>query len=853
VDWRIFENPFLNLEDIYIPVEEFEDPGAFPKLLEGMQEALIDNVWGQSSIEDRQGRNQRVKTAWKTYDETDRRLHPDAKESPSTAVARSALTASVGPRHLRQWSVWRGEHEHGMALFVLGANYELAVWNRPVAVERDESTQIRNLLKTTLTGFVDPYFSQSIPSDSRGKDFQYRIVNHIEHHEAELLSADEYFGFDDLLSLEHFIVGNFDEHGIFTGRVRAFGEDFENVRFVPSEPPPLTDPGHVGPFSFCVGTFEQEAIKSTHPAEQHQALKAKAEQYGGLAIYRDGIRVMPYGRPDSDYFGMEERRSLHAGRWFWSHRRSFGRVAVSRGENHNLRDKAGREGLIDNRARRELRNLVVNLLRWTAQKYFGSDSNIRNRHVPEIKARNELARAAEEKAGKRRSTVFGQALRANTAPLDAALLNAQVVGDALKQIVEARAVSDLPEMDDRVNDLLATKTELRLPPRPAKLGKLEDTYRDYRERYNSLVSTISTIRERWSAAVEALGTRDPEDAARTALARHQKFLNDKIRSWHEKLKDLLAREHSRYAFEVDRDRARYYAEASPLLEKLREGELRVGEVLIGLETIRENLYAELAAHYGSYQRALEQLSDKIDIDAALVWSSERRAELEKRVEQLYALAQLGITVEIIHHELNELDSEVEKGLRRLPKQVQEHDEYQRALSAHHALMERLRFLAPLKLSGNRLKEEITGREIYVHLKYFFDLQIKARLVQFSATPAFRELKLTEHRARIYPVFTNLVNNALYWVARSQNREICLDFRDGAVIVADSGPGVDPDDLEHLFELFFTKRVEGRGVGLYLCRVNLEMGNHRIEYALEENLRVLNGANFCIYFSGLKNG
>ena len=70
------------------------------------------------------------------------------------------------------------------------------------------------------------------------------------------------------------------------------------------------------------------------------------------------------------------------------------------------------------------------------------------------------------------------------------------------------------------------------------------------------------------------------------------------------------------------------------------------------------------------------------------------------------------------------------------------------------------------------------------------------------------------------------------------------------MVADSGPGVDEDDLKHLFTLFFTRKVRGgRGVGLYLCRANLAAGGHKIEYATEDKYRLLPGANFVIDFTG----
>jgi signal transduction histidine kinase len=51
-------------------------------------------------------------------------------------------------------------------------------------------------------------------------------------------------------------------------------------------------------------------------------------------------------------------------------------------------------------------------------------------------------------------------------------------------------------------------------------------------------------------------------------------------------------------------------------------------------------------------------------------------------------------------------------------------------------------------------------------------------------------------------------------------------------------------------LFFTRRVRGRGVGLYLCRQTLAAGGHKIEYVSDVALKRLPGANFVIT---LRNG
>jgi signal transduction histidine kinase len=95
-----------------------------------------------------------------------------------------------------------------------------------------------------------------------------------------------------------------------------------------------------------------------------------------------------------------------------------------------------------------------------------------------------------------------------------------------------------------------------------------------------------------------------------------------------------------------------------------------------------------------------------------------------------------------------------------------------------------------------------------------------------------------------------VNNAIYWVSQTAERRIVLDFRNGLAIISDSGPGIDPEDVPRLFEIFFSRRRTGRGVGLYLSRTNLAVAGHKIRYASGDDPTVLAGANFVIDFKGV---
>ncbi|MCS0254472.1 ATP-binding protein, partial [Vibrio alginolyticus] len=79
----------------------------------------------------------------------------------------------------------------------------------------------------------------------------------------------------------------------------------------------------------------------------------------------------------------------------------------------------------------------------------------------------------------------------------------------------------------------------------------------------------------------------------------------------------------------------------------------------------------------------------------------------------------------------------------------------------------------------------------------------------------------------------------------------IDLVDNVVVVSDSGPGVDADDIPMLFSLFFSRKQRGgRGVGLYLSRQNLRSSGHMINYASDKKYKLLKGANFIIEFKGI---
>ena len=54
-----------------------------------------------------------------------------------------------------------------------------------------------------------------------------------------------------------------------------------------------------------------------------------------------------------------------------------------------------------------------------------------------------------------------------------------------------------------------------------------------------------------------------------------------------------------------------------------------------------------------------------------------------------------------------------------------------------------------------------------------------------------------------------------------------DSRDILISVRDSGPGIDPKDIDRIFDRFFTTKSNGMGMGLSICRSIVEAHNGRL--------------------------
>ena len=219
IDWRLFENPYLYLEDVRVPVAEFDVKGDLAGRLPELRHALLENLTGS---EDDPLRASRIADAWRAFDQLAERQSSVGTISQSI---RQALESRIlNEAFLADWPVWKGSRPTGTALMMSELNSALLAWTlEGEAAAREDAGSIRDSLVRTLTGFSDPY--------AAGADnaMDYAVVNHTRQGDVTVVAREDGYGLDFLRTLDHCFEGEVDDIGIFRGRVRAFGRDLGEV------------------------------------------------------------------------------------------------------------------------------------------------------------------------------------------------------------------------------------------------------------------------------------------------------------------------------------------------------------------------------------------------------------------------------------------------------------------------------------------------------------------------------------------------------------------------------------------------------------------------------------------------
>ena len=113
---------------------------------------------------------------------------------------------------------------------------------------------------------------------------------------------------------------------------------------IPMFVPPEID-YRCGDFKFHFYVFDfARGIDGRYVLTQREKDQLKEHR---VYLYRDDVRVYPYGDPDDDWLNIDVTRGIGRAGNFFSNDQLIGWIDITRKENPNLRDKTNREGLIE--------------------------------------------------------------------------------------------------------------------------------------------------------------------------------------------------------------------------------------------------------------------------------------------------------------------------------------------------------------------------------------------------------------------------------------------------------------------------------------------------------------------------
>lgn len=684
----------------------------------------------------------------------------------------------------------------------------------------------------------------------------------------DVIEESEFFTPEDFEAADHHISGRFDEYGQFSGTVSVYGAEPQEYQV--AWPAARGRKAGCGPFQFHLAYVQGRQRDSRLDPDMFAQVSAKLARYGGLYIYRDGIRVLPYGSSDFDFLDIEVRRAKSASDAFFSYRRMMGAIQLSRRDNGALREKAGREGFADNIAYREFRQILMAFLWQVAIDFFRESGPLAERYVNQQSELNRLDKARQRRS--RQTRVVRRELSASLENFFELVEGAQP-GRAVAAVIarfDGRIASAVARIDDpsraasevldaevdarRALHDLAAGYELR---RPRGVGltqaqtKLWTAYENERARLEEevFVPALRDVEERIAEATQGYGvTADRRLRFDHAIGVASNRGKEQVRASRRALEDVS--KHVRVeAQRIGRERvAAIDALVQDVLARsarldvagLRDHEFVATRTAFESEVIQaaaehDRLLAGITAQLSSV--AFPNGSGDVDVtfmDEVEALETDLEA-LRARADDDLGLIQLGLAIEVINHEFEGSITAMRRSLRRIKSWADANPAlrapYQDLRASFEHLDGYLRLFTPFHRRLYRSAIEISGSEIETFLRAVFDRKLQTVGVELHATPAFRKHKVVQYPSTLYPVFVNLVDNAIYWLTdyRGEQR-ITLDSTKQGLVVRDSGPGVPERDRAAVFELGFTRKSGGSGYGLYIAREILRREGWDIELA-----------------------
>lgn len=854
VNWTLFSVPGIDLSDIEIPIFE-KDSSDLPTREEiaGLISSALKNA--EEILEMQPLVLEQVRVQLRAFDVDPFKLAEELPTGPDLRIGSGTQ-------------------------FWISPVSELLPEDIDGAGSNDRATSFEKALlgfaNTMTPGHIEP------PIVAKFRDHTTDGLRH------ERIAEDNFFTPDEFQAADHHIQGTFDDLGQFNGSVQVYGKS--PVPHLVHWSNPRGTPTKCGSFRIDFAYVQGNFRESRLPRDDYDRISEKLKKIGGLYIYRDGIRVLPYGDSDFDFLDVELRRNKGSGFYFFSYRRMFGVIEIARKANRSLIEKAGREGFQVNGAYRQFKRILENFLVQTAADFFREGgasiaafeeekSRLSREHILLEKRKKNVAKkrtdltialdeffelvddqffdgavdAALERIGQRASMRPDDTLTYDQLMADEKVARSELLELVRRATVSRpRGVGLTRELSKKWSRYEVERASLQADCFDPAFARLDNLVSDLASKYNISLD----IRKMMGDVLVELGQRELRRAKslRTEVETSSNDLGKRALS--------IAREGLQTVNNTIASTLITFEHTGPdqlSSERLPHTRIRLESLIMDVAEEQTELLARLRDQLKA--AATPETLEGDEMLAAL--ESELEERRERDLESLQ-LAQMGMAIGIVHHEFHAVIRGVRQNVRRLKTWADRNESlrplYEDISRSYSHLDRYLSLFAPLNRRLTQTPVLIRGRDIKKYLGELLGERMHRHNIIFRTSSEFENAQITEHVSVIYPAFVNIVDNAIFWLTESnvgvtgrritKECSVYLDYDGEAFIISDTGPGIQSVDSDVVFESGFSRKPGGSGLGLYITKTLLEQAGY--ELTMDPYKKGV-GATFRIRLPELING
>lgn len=214
--------------------------------------------------------------------------------------------------------------------------------------------------------------------------------------------------------------------------------------------------------------------------------------------------------------------------------------------------------------------------------------------------------------------------------------------------------------------------------------------------------------------------------------------------------------------------------------------------------------------------------------------------LEESLSFSERLASLGCGIELVYHEIQQPISRLQTTQASLGKKKDKvhQDVKDNFLFDIEALGSSTDTLIELKKSlqpviGRTRKKKFKPYDTFLKVCNLFKSDLEENKISIKTDEKVQNVEIIDLEYAFWISFLNIVNNAVYWIKKSEKKgEIRLHMKRDSFIVSNSGPLINEEIIDYIFEYGVTTRKEKNATGLGLAFTRSTLTNINWEIGAE---------------------